>query len=193
MVGMARNQSPLLSTGEVAGRLGVSRQHVVDLCDRGDMIFVRIGSHRRVPRLELDRFLGAAREGNLSRDQERSLWLHRAVLGELVADPDGVLARGRQNLQRLQAQHSGRGMTAQWLDQWHEALDAGVDAVADVLTSQGPTAVELRQNSPFAGVISEEVRARVLASFRRHWRIDHGIASKVTARIGHAEGRTGEP
>lgn len=84
-------------------------------------------------------------------------------------------------------------MTAQWLDQWHEALDAGVDAVADVLISQGPTAVELRQNSPFAGVISEEVRARVLASFRRHWRIDHGIAGKVTARIGHAEGRTGEP
>src|SRR5665811_764483 len=120
MLSMERIESALLTTGQAARLLGASRQHVVDLCDRGDMIFVRIGSHRRVPRLELDRFLGAAREGNLSRDQERSLWLHRAVLGELVADPDGVLARGRQNLQRLQAQHSGRGMTAQWLDQWHE-------------------------------------------------------------------------
>jgi hypothetical protein len=45
-------------------------------------------------------------------------------------------------------------------------LDAGVDVLADVLISQGPTALELRQNSPFAGVISEEVRSRVLASFR---------------------------
>jgi excisionase family DNA binding protein len=57
MVGMERIESPLLSTGEAAGLLGVSRQHVVDLCDRGDRIFVRVGSHRRVPRFELDRLL----------------------------------------------------------------------------------------------------------------------------------------
>jgi hypothetical protein len=59
------------------------------------------------------------------------------------------------------------------LGQWQEVLDAGVDAVADVLTSLGPAALELRQNSPFAGVISEAVRSRVLASFVRHWRRDH--------------------
>jgi hypothetical protein len=46
-------------------------------------------------------------------------------------------------------------MTAHWMDQWQKVLDSGVDAVADVLTSQGPAALELRQNSPFAGVISE--------------------------------------
>jgi excisionase family DNA binding protein len=49
-MGMVSIESPLLSTGEVAGRLGVSRQHVVDLCDRGDLIFVRVGSHRRATR-----------------------------------------------------------------------------------------------------------------------------------------------
>ncbi len=71
-------------------------------------------------------------------------------------------------------------MTARWLGHWQEVLDAGVDAVADVLTSQGPAAVELRQNSPFVGVISEEVRSRVLASFVRHWRLEHGQPSKAT-------------
>lgn len=172
-MGMEKSQSPLLSTGEAASLLGVSRQHIVDLCDRGDLMCVRIGSHRRVPRLELDRFLGAAREGNLTRDQERSLWLHRAVVAELVADPEGVLTRVQENLQRLRAQHPVRGMTAHWLGQWQEVLDAGADAVADVLTSTGPMGLELRQNSPFAGVISEEARSRVLASFRRHWRTDH--------------------
>src|SRR5665811_86634 len=180
MVGMERINSPLLSTGEVAGLLGVSRQHVVDLCDRGDLTFVWIGSHRRVPRFELDRLLGAAHEGKLTRDQERSLWLHRAVLAELVENPEDALARVGVNLQRLRVQHPGRGMTARWLDQWQKVLDAGVDAVADVLTSQGPAALELRQNSPFAGVISEEVRSRVLASFVRHWRRDHGQPSKAT-------------
>lgn len=177
---MERIESQLLSTGDVASFLGVSRQHVVDLCDRGDLVFVRVGSHRRVPRFELDRLLTGVREGDLTRDQERSLWLHRAVLAELVADPEDVLARVRGNLQRLRTQHPDRGMTARWLGQWQEVLDAGVDAVADVLTSPGPAALELRQNSPFAGVISEEVRSRVLASFVRHWRRDHGQPSKVT-------------
>lgn len=177
---MEQIESLLLSTGDVASFLGVSRQHVVDLCDRGDLIFVWVGSHRRVPRFELDRLLGAMHGGKLTRDQERSLWLHRAVLAELVEKPEDVLARVGGNLQRLRAQHPESGMTARWLGQWQAVLDAGVDAVADVLTSQGPAALELRQNSPFAGVISEEVRSRVLASFVRHWRRDHGRPSKVT-------------
>ena len=177
-MGMVSIKSPLLSTGEVASVLGVSRQHVVDLCDRGDLICVRVGSHRRVPRSELDRLLGAVHEEKLTRDQERSLWLHRAVLAELVENPEDVLARVGGNLQRLRSQHPGRGMTACWLGQWQELLDAGVDAVADVLTSRRPAALELRQNSPFAGVISEAVRSRVLASFVRHWRRDHGSPAR---------------
>jgi excisionase family DNA binding protein len=180
MTDMERIKSILLSTGDVASVLGVSRQHVVDLCDRGDLVFVRVGSHRRVPRSELARLLGAVHEQKLTRDQERSLWLHRAVLAELVENPEDVLARVGGNLQRLRAQHPGRGMTARWLDQWQAVLDAGVDAVADVLTSPGPAALELRQNSPFAGVISEDARSRVLASFVRHWRREHGQPSQAT-------------
>jgi hypothetical protein len=34
-------------------------------------------------------------------------------------------------------------------------------------------AAELRQNSPFAGALSEEERIRVLDSFRQHWRSEH--------------------
>jgi hypothetical protein len=112
--------------------------------------------------------------------------LHQAVLAELVTDPEGVLARVQENLQRLRAQHPNRGMTAHWLGQWQEVLDAGVHAVADMLTSAGPEALELRQNSPFAGVITEEARSRVLASFRRHWRTDHGQPSGV---IGGGHGQ----
>lgn len=42
-----------LSTGDVAEILGVSRQHVVDLCDRGDLPCTRFGSHRRIRRSDL--------------------------------------------------------------------------------------------------------------------------------------------
>ena len=96
------------------------------------------------------------------------------MLAELVADPEEVLARASANLRRLRTQHPGRGMTARWLGRWEEVRDAGVDVVGDVLTSQGRAALDLRQNSPFAGVISEEMRSRVLTSFARHWRMHHG-------------------
>jgi hypothetical protein len=59
--------------------------------------------------------------------------------------------------------------TNPWLHTWRYALDAGVDIVLGILTSREPEAVELRQNSPFAGVLEYRERERVLESFREHW------------------------
>ena len=39
----------MLRTGEAARRLGVSRQHVVELCNRGRLPYVTVGAHRRMP------------------------------------------------------------------------------------------------------------------------------------------------
>lgn len=69
--------SYLLSTGDVAAILGVSRQHVVDLCDRGDLPYVMVGTHRRVLRSAVDQIVEPHRR-SLTREEERSLWLHRA-------------------------------------------------------------------------------------------------------------------
>lgn len=99
-----------------------------------------------------------------TRDQLKALWLHRAVAGRLVADPDAVLAKATANLNRLCTVHPD-GMTARWLDQWRQVLNAGAEAVLDVLTSHAPQATELRQNSPFAGVLSEAERHAILAAF----------------------------
>ena len=46
---------PLLRTGDAARLLGVSRQHVVNLCDRGEIACVFVGSHRRIPADEIQR------------------------------------------------------------------------------------------------------------------------------------------
>jgi excisionase family DNA binding protein len=157
-----------MSTGEAARLLGCSRQHVVDLCVRGVLPFVSVGSHRRVRRADVMELM--SRE--LTRDQERSLWLHRAVAGRLALDPDAVLARAGKNLQHLRQVHPG-GMTARWLADWQEVLDSGADAVFSALTSPSGHAAELRQNSPFAGVLSGQERAAALEAFRNHWRRAH--------------------
>lgn len=103
----------------------------------------------------------------LTRDQLKSLWLHQAVAGSLVTDPDAVMGKARGNLDRLLRQHRGT-MTEVWLKRWQDKINEGVNAVLRTLTSDDPEAVELRQNSPFAAVLSQPQRKRVLESFTRN-------------------------
>jgi excisionase family DNA binding protein len=162
---MTGSLDELLTTGEAAVLLRSSRQHVVDLCERGLLPYVKAGTHRRVRRADVEAVL----RPDLTRDQLKALWLHRAVAGRLVADPGAVLSKARANLDRLRRIHPD-GMAAVWLDRWRTVLEDGAEAVLDVLTSRAPHAVELRQNSPFAGVLSEAERRAVLAAFAAQWR-----------------------
>jgi excisionase family DNA binding protein len=158
----------MLKTGDVALLLGVSRQHVVDMCERGEIEHVRIGSHRRIPRSEVARLKGV-----LSRDQERALWLHRALVGHLLADPEAVTEKALDNIQRWRSGHRPDGMSTRYLDEWERVLRSGVDTVVEVMTSPTPEACELRQNSPFTGVLPDDTRRQVLRSFDRHWAREH--------------------
>jgi excisionase family DNA binding protein len=144
--------------------LGTSRQQVVNLCERGDLPFVMVGKHRRVTRNAVEALLRP--QPKLTRDQLKSLWLHQAVAGTLVTDPDAVLGKAAENLNRLLLQHQGT-MTEVWLLRWREKLSQGPGTVLKTLTSEDPESVELRQNSPFAGVLPPTQRQRVLQAFTR--------------------------
>lgn len=137
------------------------------MCDQGLLPYVRVGSHRRIRRADV----AAVLRPELTRDQLKALWLHRAVAGRLVSDPDAVLGKAKANLDRLRTIHRD-GMAARWLERWAVVLESGVEAVLTVLTSRAPEDVELRQNSPFAGVLSEVERRAVLAAFADTWRND---------------------
>ncbi|MEO6117033.1 MAG: helix-turn-helix domain-containing protein [Pseudolysinimonas sp.] len=157
----------LLSTGEVAQLLGVSRQHVVDLCKRGDIPFLYVGSHRKIRRVDAE--LARGGQSRTTRDQRRSLWLSFAIAGELVRDPDLVIRAGRAGLDRL-----GRDRrTSKWVTEWRHLLDGPPDEVLLALTSNSLRSRELRQNSPFAGVLSEGDREQILRSFSTAGRSGH--------------------
>jgi len=159
---LAEDEDELLTTGEAARILDASRQHVVDLCERGDLPFVTTGTHRRVRRADVEAL--RTRTQRLTRDQERSLWLGFAIAGKLVADPAGVWEKARQNLAHLKRVHAG-GSAGRWLAEWERLLDGPVYGVLDALTSRTSRARELRQNSPFAGVLTEEERGSALSGF----------------------------
>lgn len=154
----------LLTTGEAAHVLGMSRQHVVNLCNAGDLPFVSAGKHRRVARRDIEAINAGTRR--LTRDQLRSLWLGHQVAAKLVEDPERVLSIASENLERMRTS-SVRGSAREWLAQWQRLLAGPLEDILEALTSRSPLSRELRQNTPFAGVLSEEQRQRVLDAFSR--------------------------
>ena len=152
----------LLTTGEAARLLNSSRQHVVDLCNRGDLPFVSIGTHRRVRRADVESVQD--RTLRMTRDQRRSLWLAFAVAGQIAADPDGARSLAKRNLETMRG--VARGQAVSWIGEWERLIDGPVEDLLTELTSRSPHSRDLRQNSPFAGVLSEAQRADVLASWR---------------------------
>lgn len=153
----------LISTGTAAALLGTSRQHVVDLCDSGRLPCFRAGTHRRVRREDVLRH----RHGSqLTRDQARSLWLHQAVARRLLVDPESTIRQARSNLRRLRRTHP-RGVGARRLEEWGRLLDGPIDNLLEAMTSRSEHGTELRQNTPFAGVLSGHERGRLLDNFRR--------------------------
>ncbi len=159
---MAGNGDHLLTTGEAAKILNSSRQHVVDLCDRGELQFVTVGTHRRVQQRDIDAI--RTRTVRLTRDQERSLWIAYAVAGQIVNNPSVALILARKNLKVLR--QSSRGQARIWLDEWEKLVDGPVGDLLATLTSRAPKARELRQNSPFSGLLTEKQRHHVIEAWK---------------------------
>lgn len=153
----------LMKTGAVAEALGVSRQHVVDLCERGELSSIRVGAHRRIRRSDVDALLEAQ---SMTEEQRQQLWMHRALLTHLLTRPEEVMGLARENIRRWSSMHRPDGRTVEYLREWDSILARGLDATIDTLLSTSPRARELRQNSPFAGVLSQAERNQVLRTFR---------------------------
>lgn len=157
----------LVTTGEAARMLGSSRQHVVDLCQRGKLDYQTTGVHRRLRRTDVEA-LARGRRG-MTREQLRSLWLNRAVAAELAQQPERVLGLARENLGRFQKIHASRS-AEHWLKRWERILAQGPEVVMETLTSTAPEASDLRQNSPFPGTLSDGQRRAILNGFDRYWK-----------------------
>ena len=100
----------------------------------------------------------------LTYEERRSLAISTAVATKLLADPDGVIGKARSNTERMRAAASHEHA---WISLWEALLDLGVSYVAEVLTSKEQFARDLRQSSPFAGVLTDEERAAAVRGLRR--------------------------
>lgn len=115
----------------------------------------------------------------LTREDRRSLAVHAAIVERLRDDPPTVLAQARASLARMRALHPG---AQPLLDEWRLLLRRPVDALAPVLLDPSPWSRELRQVTPFTGILSARERTQVYREFARAeqsareestWAMDH--------------------
>lgn len=171
---------------ERRARLGLSQRSAAALCGVPQSMLSRIESGTTQPSVAtLQRLLASLgadlrlelqipeTTGEGLREKERSLWLNRLVIGELARDPDRVIRIARDNITRWREIHAERPSILAALDRWSELLDEGVDSIITTLTARTEAAEDLRQNTPFAGVLAQDAREQALASFRAHWEQRH--------------------
>jgi hypothetical protein len=90
--------------------------------------------------------------------EAKSLALHRAV-AKLVRADFTVVERARQ---RVEAWRASRSVHPHYVDAWLAVLALPLDEVAAFLVDESERARELRQVSPFAGILDPRTRWKIL-------------------------------
>ncbi len=154
-----RRETLGLTQGQLAERAATSRERI-NSYERGRV-------HPTADTLE--RVLNAlgcelATVSALTYEERRSLAVSEAVARRLVAEPEVVIAIARRNLERMRqaATHEHP-----WLDVWQGLLDLGPAYLAMMLTSRDQFARDLRQSSPFAGVLTDDERVAAVRDVQR--------------------------
>lgn len=100
----------------------------------------------------------------MTREDRRSLFLHRVIADKLVEAPEQVLVRARSNVDRTLDRQPG---AARLLLEWRRILDSSVERIVEVMIDPGVHARDLRQVTPFAGVLDASERADAYSGFAR--------------------------
>ena len=99
----------------------------------------------------------------LMRDQRRSLFLHAAIAKELSNRPTEVIEIARKNIAKMRSvnPHAWR-----LLDEWERILLGMPIQIVARMLDPSEHARDLRQVTPFAGVLATVQRTAVYRSFR---------------------------
>ncbi len=98
----------------------------------------------------------------LTREDRRSLALHRAIAKELRRDPETVLEAAERNLDRMSEQHPH---AHRLVDEWRDILTRPVESIIESILDPSVHGRDLRQVTPFAGVLSAADRTAVYTRF----------------------------
>jgi hypothetical protein len=93
--------------------------------------------------------------------ERRSLALHQAIAGKLRQNPE-LLSIARNNIERWSQR---RSRSQPYLEAWREILDLPFPKLLDLIEQDSPRMADLRQSTPFAGILDPRERWRIYESF----------------------------
>jgi hypothetical protein len=93
------------------------------------------------------------------------LELHRTLLAKLLGDLGSVRPLAHRNIAKMR--DVIRGPQAHgWLDEWADLIDHPSQRLIDVFLNMDEHSIDMRQVSPFAGVLSQDERLAAIARAR---------------------------
>ena len=98
--------------------------------------------------------------------EERSLDLHREIAAKILDDP-AVIEAARA---RVRAWRSNGTVHRHYVDAWEEVLARDAREVGAFLVDPSETARELRQVSPFGGILDPRTRWRIHEATYQRWK-----------------------
>lgn len=158
------NKGAIVAVTTPRGRREVPLREVVDLLlemdDIGDVgrpltHVLRRRESRAREQIDLSRLLPSRRPRTHRHPELQSLAYHRLV-AERLNEPQIESARRRITKWRA----SGR-IHSHWADEWERVLQMPLAKLREVISADTVSARELRQSSPFAGLLSEHERQRL--------------------------------
>jgi transcriptional regulator with XRE-family HTH domain len=159
-------------------RTGVSQRRLAQLAGTSQPTIAAYESGKKTPSLRTLRRLARAvgLEARTlfvpptTREDRRSLALHEAIAERLMEAPDEVVGRARRTLALTMKRHPGARAL---LDEWDDLLGLPLHRLVEALRDPRPRARELRQVTPFAGILSAAERTRVYRDFAASERAAH--------------------
>lgn len=151
-----RREVPVAALLDLYERVGderrTGRRHVLEPTMRA--------AERRARRMRPEDLAGSADADAHDRAKRRSLAYHRAVARQLrrtmVDDARHLVWKWREQ---------GK-IDERYAQRWEQILSRPVADVRRAISEEGPEADDLRQNSPFAGMLSEAERRRIMTEVR---------------------------
>jgi hypothetical protein len=116
---------------------------------------IRERRRRSAEAIDIDKLLPPRRRRGHRTAELQALAYHRLVAERL---DDEVVDEARRRLRRWR--QDGR-IHERWADEWERILTMPLPRIARAISANTPRARELRQTSPFAGVLTEQERRRL--------------------------------
>lgn len=101
----------------------------------------------------------------LRREEALNLALHREIAKKLIDTPDEVRTVARRNIPKIRQNVSGAGPVG-LVNEWEQLISGPVNVLLSAMLDESRHGSELRQNTPFAGVLSQDERLSVIRGSR---------------------------